>query len=155
MTDVQPPASDWDAIVQRMSKWEIDAAKPISENKAKLLAFLASAGITLVTVTFDGGGDSGQIEDIVAFKGDLSAELPGGTVEVIMLDYGANRPAANHLSASEAIENLAYDLLRQKHRGWENNDGAYGEFTFDVAAGTISLDYNERYTASENYTHAW
>ena len=155
MTDVQPPASDWDAIVQRMSKWEIDAAKPISENKAKLLAFLASAGITLVTVTFDGGGDSGQIEDIAAFKGDLSVELPGGTVEVMMLGYGADRPTANHLCVTEATENLTYDLLRQKHRGWENNDGAYGEFTFDVAAGTISLDYNERFTSSENFTHAW
>ena len=73
----------------------------------------------------------------------------------MMLDYGADRPIANHLSASEATENLAYDLLRQKHRGWENNDGAFGEFTFDVAAGMISLDYNERFTSSENYTHAW
>ncbi|HPB23905.1 MAG TPA: hypothetical protein PLL48_16440, partial [Novosphingobium sp.] len=93
--------------------------------------------------------------EIAAFKGDLSAELPGGTVAVMMLDYGADRPIANHLSTSEATENLAYDLLRQKHRGWETNDGAFGEFTFDVAAGTISLDYNERFTSSENYTHAW
>ena len=30
------------------------------------------------------------------------------------------------------------------HDGWENSDGAYGDFTFDVAERTITLDYNER-----------
>ncbi|MFX8227098.1 DUF6878 family protein, partial [Acinetobacter baumannii] len=29
------------------------------------------------------------------------------------------------------------------------------DFTFDVAERTIALDYNERYTASENYTHTF
>lgn len=155
MTDAQPPITEWNAIMQRISKWEADAAKLVPENKDKLLAFLASAGITLVTVTFDGGGDSGQIEDIAAFAGDATAELPSGTVEVRALDHGADQPAANFLAAGEAIENLAYDLLRQKHCGWENNDGAYGEFTFDIAGQKISLDYNERFTSSESYAHEW
>ena len=35
-------------------------------------------------------------------------------------------------------------ILEQTHGGWENNDGAYGEFTFDVAERTIKLDFNER-----------
>ncbi|OJY71591.1 MAG: hypothetical protein BGP16_13380 [Sphingobium sp. 66-54] len=155
MTDATQPAIDMAAIMQRFSQWEAGAAKLIPENKARLFACLASAGITLVTVTFDGYGDSGQIEDVAAFIRDQPAELPGGTVEVRMLDYGTDQPVANYLSAGEAIENLAYDLLRQTHCGWENNDGAYGEFTFDVAAGTIALDYNERYTASETYAHEW
>src|SRR3546814_18974013 len=93
-------------------------------------ARLASAGITLVTVTFDGYGDSGQIEDVAAFIGDQPAELPGGTVDVMRMDHGADQPVANHLSPSEAIEDLAYDLLRQTHCGWEQNEGACGEFTF-------------------------
>lgn len=53
----------------------------------------------------------------------------------------------------DAIETMAYDLLERTHSGWENNDGAYGEFTFDVVNRTVTLDYNERYTASENSTH--
>src|SRR3546814_8788597 len=133
----------------RISDWSSDVCS------SDLFACLASAGITLVTVTFDGYGDSGQIEDVAAFIGDQPAELPGGTVDVMRLDHGADQPVANHLSPSEAIEDLAYDLLRQTHCGWENNDGAYGEFTFDVTAGTITLDYNERYTASETYAHEW
>ncbi|MBD3772288.1 MAG: hypothetical protein IE921_01750 [Rhodobacteraceae bacterium] len=155
MTDTTQPAIDMAAIMERFSQWEADAAKLVPENKVRLFARLASAGITLVTVTFDGYGDSGQIEDVAAFIGDQPTDLPSGTVEVSMLNHGADQPVANYLSASEAIEDLAYDLLRQTHCGWENNDGAYGEFTFDVTAGTITLDYNERFTSSENYAHQW
>ena len=49
----------------------------------------------------------------------------------------------------DAIETLAYDFLDKTQSGWENNEGAYGDFTFDVAARTITLDYNERRTESE------
>ncbi|HEY9213030.1 MAG TPA: hypothetical protein VIQ29_09265, partial [Ancylobacter sp.] len=34
-----------------------------------------------------------------------------------------------------------------------DGDGAYGDFTFDVEQRSISLDYNERYSATENYVH--
>ncbi|MEQ1518940.1 MAG: DUF6878 family protein, partial [Usitatibacteraceae bacterium] len=39
--------------------------------------------------------------------------------------------------------------------GWENNDGAYGEFTFTVSDQSIALDYNERFTSSEHFAHEW
>ena len=155
MTDANQPAIDMAAIMQRYSQWEADAAEFVAENKARLFVCLASAGITLVTVTFDGYGDSGQIEDIAAFIGDQPTDLSGGSVDVKTLHHGADQPVANCLPAREAIENLSYDLLSQTHGGWENNDGAYGEFTFDVTAGTITLDYNERFTSSENYAHEW
>ena len=49
------------------------------------------------------------------------------------------------LPIGEAIEQLAYDFLEETHaRLGESIDGAYGEFTFDVAARTITLDYNGR-----------
>src|SRR3546814_7303600 len=106
MTDATQPAIDRAAIMQRFSQWEADAAKLVPENKARLFACLASAGITLVTVTFDGYGDSGQIEDVAALIGDQPAELPGGTVDVMRLDHGADQPVANHPSPSKAIEDL-------------------------------------------------
>ncbi len=64
-------------------------------------------------------------------------------------------PSRSTVSIADAIERLAYDLLAQTHCGWENNDGAYGDFTFDVAERTITLDYNERYTASEYSQHVF
>jgi hypothetical protein len=48
---------------------------------------------------------------------------------------------------------MVYDFLDRTHAGWENNDGADGEFVFDVASRTVTLDYNERYTASNNFNY--
>ena len=59
------------------------------------------------------------------------------------------------MPVAEAIEQLAYDLLSLTHCGWENNDGAYGEFVFDVAKQSISLEHNERYVTAELYSHSW
>ena len=50
---------------------------------------------------------------------------------------------------------LAYDFLGQTHGGWENSDGAYGDFTFDVAERTITLDYNERHMESDYSQHVF
>ncbi len=41
------------------------------------------------------------------------------------------------------------------HDGWENSDGAHGDFTFDVGERTITLDYNERYMQSEYSLHVF
>ena len=57
------------------------------------------------------------------------------------------------MTLSSALQELAYDYLSEKHSGWENNDGVYGNFVFNVARRAITLDYNERYTVSENYTY--
>ena len=59
------------------------------------------------------------------------------------------------MTISETIEHLVYDALSETHGGWENNEGAYGEFVFDVASGEIQLDYNERITSTEFYSHTF
>ncbi len=122
-------------------------------NKAVLFDALAAARITSVHVEFDGYGDSGQIEDITVKAGEEPAELPDERIEIFDPVWGSADLEKQTVTIGEAIETLAYAFLRQTHEGWENNDGAYGDFTFDVATRTISLDYNERYTSSENYSH--
>jgi hypothetical protein len=58
-------------------------------------------------------------------------------------------------SVSDVVEALAYDLLEEEHGGWENNDGAYGEFRFDVTDRTISLAYHERIMTSDYSENCW
>jgi hypothetical protein len=57
------------------------------------------------------------------------------------------------LSLEDVVEQLAYDFLSDTHCGWENNDGAYGEFCFDASVRCIHLEFNERFTSSELFTH--
>jgi hypothetical protein len=120
-------------------------------NKEALFEPLAAAGIISVLVRFDGCGDSGQIEAIEVVSGEKPATLPAGTVQIQSVHWGACEAETRESSIGDAIETVVYDLLEETHSGWENNEGAYGEFTFDVSGRTITLDYNERYETS-NYT---
>lgn len=154
-TDISTPAFDPGDFLQRWTEYEKRAADLHPANKASLFAALRDAGITTVVVTFDGYGDSGQIESIEARSGDDLADVPATPVEIARLDFHAIEPERLTEPLGEAIETLAYAFLEQTHGGWENNGGAFGEFVFDVAGETITLDYNERIETSENYTHEY
>ena len=148
----RPPLSDWEAQAALQSRLEADL---FSINKATLFDALVFTGVTTIIVTFDGYGDSGRIEDVEVQGSDDNIAMPGAMIEFARAIWGQSEPKRSTVTIATAVENLAYDVLERTHGGWENNDGAYGEVVFDVAKREITLDYNERYTASENYTHSF
>ncbi len=161
MTQVEPTLSapmppstiDMAAIfaaqAERMAR--IEALRP--GNKDRLFDGLMAAGITHVTVTFDGAGDSGQIESIGAWSGDKAADFPMTEIPYAALTWDDPEVEMRELSLEDVVEQMAYDFLSDTHGGWENNDGAHGEFCFDAAARCIHLEFNERFTSSELYNH--
>lgn len=52
------------------------------ENKTAVFTALERAGITSVEVTFDGYGDSGQIEDVIAKTDNKETALPAVSIEI-------------------------------------------------------------------------
>lgn len=151
MPDLDP--TSWLAQEQAHVKLH-ESLRP--ENKAALFEALARVGITTVLVEFDGYGDSGQIEDISAHAGpDIAVDLPECNVEIARVGYGSLEIVRESFPAKDAIERLAYDFLEETHGGWENNEGAYGDFLFDVADRTITLNYNERIETSEYTQHVF
>jgi hypothetical protein len=58
-------------------------------------------------------------------------------------------------SFASALETICYDFLEQEHGGWENNDGAFGEFTFNVAERTVELEFHGRYMDISTSTHTF
>jgi hypothetical protein len=122
-------------------------------NKEALFDALHGAGITKVIVEFDGCGDSGQIAAITAFAGDDTIALPATTIEIAVVSWRSPDITRQHLSITEAIEHVVYNYLEEGHYRWENDDGAYGEFTFDVASRKVTLEFNTRYVEvhSEEY----
>ena len=142
--------TDWEAKRAAQDRLR-DELQP--RNKGALFDALAAAGVTLVVVTFDGYGDSGQIENIEVKAGDTVVDMPVGEIEMASAVWGQVEPDRSSVSIRNAVEQIAYDFLGQTHCGWENNDGAYGDFTFDVTARTVTLDYNERYTESDYTQH--
>ena len=149
------PATVWAQIeAQHAARARLaDEALPL--NKAALFDALAAAGITGVLVTFDGAGDSGQIEAIDATRDQAPAELPAAAIAIATPDWDGSGLQRRQCSVRDAIEALAYAFLEETHDGWEINEGAYGEFRFDVAERTVELDYNERIETSEYHGHSW
>ena len=128
-------------------------AKANEINKAVLFEALASAGITSIHVDFDGYGDSGQINGVAASSDDASAELPQTMITIQTVSWGTTEILTAQSTLETAIENVCYDYLEQTHGGWENNDGAYGEFRIDVVKRSIELEFNGRFTDTWTDTH--
>lgn len=147
-----PPASEWETLSALRTQLE---AELFNLNKAALFDALESTGVTGITVSFDGYGDSGQIEDVQVRAGEADIAMPCAAIELATAVWGQPDPEISSISIATAVESLAYDVLERTHGGWENNDGAYGDIIFDVAKRTITLDYNDRYTATENYMHSF
>lgn len=123
-------------------------------NKAALFDALNQAGIHSVVVNFDGSGDSGQIESVTGLKEDnTETRVPATSINFRqVLPDGPSVSITPH-AVTDAIEVMAYYFLESTHEGWENGDGAEGTFTFDVVNRTITLDYYERYTATDYSQH--
>ena len=145
-------ASDWEA--KRVAHERLHAELQPG-NKAALFDALAVAGATLVVVAFDGYGDSGQIENVEVKAGDTVVDMPGGEIEIVTVVWDQAEPDRSMASIRDVIEAFVYDLLGRTHDGWENSDGACGDFTFDVTERTITLDYNERHMESDYSQHVF
>ena len=96
----------------------IDALRP--GNKDRLFDGLVAAGITHVTVTFDGAGDSGQIESIGAWSGETAVDFPATEIAYAALTWDSPEVEMRQLSLEDVVEQLAYDFLSDTHGGWEN-----------------------------------
>jgi hypothetical protein len=130
-------------------------AKANELNKAVVFGALAAAGLTHVTVEFDGEGDSGQINEITTYAGEVPAELPSTALTLHQASHNGSDLRTAEATLRDVIETLCYDYLTQSHDGWENNDGAYGTFEFDVPNRTVHLDVDERFTDTTNSTHVF
>jgi len=149
------PAFDFAAWEVERRAHEAAQAAIRPTNKSALFIVLSAAGITSVDATFDGYGDSGQIESIEAKADTAVIPLPDATVTLTIIGWRDTDPTERTLSVRDAIEHFAYDCLAQTHGGWENNEGAFGTFVFDVADQSITLDYNQRFEDVESFEHAF
>jgi hypothetical protein len=107
------------------------------ENIRKLLPDAArqlkGAGVVRVDIEYDGSGDSGQIESLAYF------DREGKEID----------PAAMISITEDALMDLFYDLSQVRHPGWENGEGACGDFHWDLTADTLQHTHHHRFVDSE------
>ena len=130
------------------------------ENLRLLLPVLRQHQTGTVTVTFDGSGDSGCVDQAVYENGDFD----GNAIQVTSLSTAnefvdgqwINTQVEARKSVDEAIEALTDDYLADTGVDWYNNDGGFGELVINVDEGLVSLDVNTRWTDLENaYASEW
>lgn len=98
---------------------------------------LQHAGVECIHIIYDGCGDSGSIESITYTDAhENPVDLTGKTT----------------ITADELME-LFYDLTQARHPGWENNDGAFGEFSWNLRDETLKHTHNDRFTEYDTTEH--
>ena len=101
--------------------------------KAAILAEcdkLAAAGVSFVSVHFDGYGDEGTTEEVKCYDGEWYAADEHEPVR-----YDASHPQEHF----EAVVPL----------GYENNCGGFGDVVLNVNARKLTVERNDRF---EDYT---
>jgi hypothetical protein len=134
-----------------------DAERRFRVNRERIFNALTAAGIGGVTCTYSGSGDSGNIDDVEADRGDLTATSVLTETSRHWSGWDEATGGWGHfatemqeeVSINKAIETLCWDKLEDLHGGWENDDGGNGEFELNVAERTITLTHHQAYTQYE------
>ena len=90
-------------------------------------------GVQNVRIEYDGYGDSGSIEGVIATGADnKEIDLPDEVRDMLVG------------SAEEMLPD-----------GWENNDGAFGQVVLDVAKRKLTREHSWRITDTEYDEQEW
>lgn len=163
-----------------MSDWEIDWQRRKAQlladtnlNRKAVMDKLAELGVRLVTVEYEGSDDSGQIHgvfyyrsvevegDVLVGRGDIEDETPIQNARIFWKDSHTNQwpqpsePTIKEISLSDGVYGLCYGYLGVTHGGWENNEGAEGQFDLDVETGEVRLTHRARIIDYETTDHVF
>jgi len=141
---------------------KINATPHIKDTLDIICDLLGGVGVESFIVTFDGGGDDGQVEPASEFKPNKSAKpaekLLDDVVEGARVSNGwrygpsGREPIwEENPTLDRLINGLCYDILESVSSGWEINEGSHGTFHFDVKKRKMTLDFNERVIEDRNY----
>jgi hypothetical protein len=118
------PSSDF------LKKWDKQQKEQKASARRSLRRFcqqLVKLEVDIVTINYDGYGDSGIVEDLVALQNGKPIELPR-RLNDRLLDF-----AESYLPG-----------------GWENNDGACGTFVLNIQDRKFFREHCWRHTEYEH-----
>lgn len=135
---------------------------PVEENIQTIKRFcqlLASYGVHKIHGSYDGSGDSGDID--ISFQWRNNAEQPtgytaptlddrapdvGGSWDSLSAARGRLTGVKDAIITDKMLTNFEDAMFQLIPGGWEINDGSFGEIDVDVATGDIDVTHNARYT---------
>mgnify|MGYP001490607308 CR=1 FL=1 len=124
----------------------------MTENEmTDLLLKLADLGVTGIKIFYSGGGDSGDIDDIVyTTTKDVTfydiMNLPSHGEDVLYLQ-NLNDELANK------IKYFANEKILNELEDWWNNDGGYGVMLIKIPSGQYEINNTIYVTDTEEFEH--
>ena len=136
---------------------------PSEEKKLELLTRLKLLGAKEVTVRFQGGGDSGEIEGIEIFNGERCINVDDEKLDWPTSTSVFNeetkefevQTSENHLSLESVLMNMTEEWLNHTGHDWYNNDGGQGALTIDFTQSPpkIELEVGVNYVEVNQYNY--
>jgi hypothetical protein len=109
---------------------------------------LADLGVTGIRINYEGGGDSGCIEDIMyTDKEGVSLE----EVQNLPWDSKDLRKLSSEFSTN--IENFTIDTILDDIEDWWNNEGGNGTLAILVPSGEYNVENNIRRIDYDEFFH--
>ena len=110
--------------------------------KATLLTQLRRAKVAQAVIEYDGEGDSGQIESVLLR--DAANEFMANKPLSVRAQATLSQLDIKSETLTGALEDYAWELLSIHHSGFQDNEGAFGTITVDVALGTVLIEHSAR-----------
>lgn len=112
--------------------------------KQAIFPILAAHDIARVTIDYNGEGDEGQVNDVLAFNAaGEQIDLPTVDCERHQLGYDGTI-ASDVTDLASALDSFATEALCALYMGWEDNAGSCGELEILTAPRTVTLTHNWR-----------
>ncbi len=140
-----------------MGSWE-DMMKEYKaeakRSKDALLPILKENGIKYAAISYNGYGDSGQVEQISVYsfdREDAPEDVYDGVCQIDIPKVNVTidgRP--NNLE--EHLSQIGWAMAYNAHPGFENNEGGQGTVIIDVDASKVTINHGINYTQIEDST---
>jgi len=124
-----------------------------------LLLQLADRGVTGIKIRYEGGGDSGAIEDVRYTTMDLSKSIDEDEAFEFIAEldlYGIDQAPKLIDIASDLnsdISDFAEETILNDIEDWWNNDGGYGILAIMVPSGKYRVQNTIYITNTEDFFH--
>jgi len=109
---------------------------------------LADLGVTGIRINYEGGGDSGCIEDM------MYTEKEGvSLIEVQNLPWDSKNLKQLNNELAINIENFTTDTILDTIEDWWNNEGGSGTLSILVPSGEYTIENNIRRIDYDEFFH--
>lgn len=132
----------------------------LSANRQRLLDALNAVAITEVTVRYFGGGDEGDVSEVIV---QPESCLPHLNTQRLVYCYarGEYREGAcyyfledKEVLLDDALRDFVFTWVDTHHSGWENNEGGSGVMIIHVAEDDFLLEHSDYYTESRDFAYS-